>query len=65
MFAGIAWHPNPAQSSESVQLVTASADKTARFFSGEGKQLGTLEVSQLCSLCMLILFMMALSSPTR
>lgn len=45
MYAGIAWHPDPAQSSDSVQLVTASADKTARFFSGEGKQLGTLQVS--------------------
>ena len=47
MYAGIAWHPDPAQSSESIQLVTASADKTARFFSGEGKQLGTLQVSKL------------------
>ena len=46
MYAGIAWHPDPAQSSESVQLVTASADKTARFFSGEGKQLGILQVSK-------------------
>ena len=62
MFAGIAWHPDPAQSSESVQLVTASADKTARFFSGEGKQLGTLEVSQRCSLFSLNLFIMAISS---
>ena len=49
MFAGIAWHPDPAQSSDSVQLVTASADKTACFLSGEGKQLGTLEVSRLFS----------------
>ncbi|KAL3132459.1 hypothetical protein ABBQ32_009012 [Trebouxia sp. C0010 RCD-2024] len=40
---GIAWHPDPAQTPASVQLVTASADKTARLFSGEGKQLGTLQ----------------------
>lgn len=45
MRAGIAWHPDPAQTPASVQLVTASADKTARLFSGEGKQLGTLQVS--------------------
>ena len=47
MGAGIAWHPDPAQTPASVQLVTASADKTARIFSGEGKQLGTLQVSSL------------------
>ena len=53
VFAGIAWHPDPAQTSESVQLVTASADKTACFFSAEGKQLGTLQVTLLIpSACM-------------
>ena len=43
--AGVAWHPRPSQTSDTVQLVTASADKTARVFSGEGKQLGSLKVS--------------------
>jgi len=42
--AGIAWHPSPSQTPGTVQLVTGSADKTARLFSGEGKQLGSLQV---------------------
>ncbi|KAL0035002.1 hypothetical protein WJX79_005530 [Trebouxia sp. C0005] len=40
---GIAWHPSPSQTPGTVQLVTGSADKTARLFSGEGKQLGSLQ----------------------
>jgi hypothetical protein len=43
--AGIAWHPSPSQTPGTVQLVTGSADKTARLFSGEGKQLGSLQVT--------------------
>ena len=42
---GLAWHPHSSQTPGTVQLVTASADKTARLFSREGKQLGTLQVS--------------------
>jgi len=42
--AGIGWHPSPSQTPGTVQLVTGSADKTARLFSGEGKQLGSLQV---------------------
>ncbi|DBB14069.1 TPA: hypothetical protein ACH3X3_001030 [Trebouxia sp. C0006] len=47
---GIAWHPSPSQTPGTVQLVTGSADKTARLFSGEGKQLGSLQAALCCEL---------------
>ena len=44
--AGVAWHPNPA-SPDTAHIVTASADKTARLFSREGKELGIFKVGLL------------------
>lgn len=43
LYAGVAWHPKPG-SPDTVHIVTASADKTARLFSREGKELSVLEV---------------------